>query len=74
MVVTLDIGNVENIHPANKQDVGSRLAGLALAKDYGIDLMPSGPLYKASTKSGSKLILDFDYAKNGLIAVFYYSI
>jgi len=68
MVVTLDIGDVENIHPANKQDVGSRLAGLALAEDYGIDLMPSGPLYKASTKSGSKLILDFDYAKNGLIA------
>ena len=35
MVVTLDIGNNTNIHPANKQDVGSRLAGLALRNDYG---------------------------------------
>lgn len=33
MAVTLDIGNVQNIHPANKKDVGERLALWALAKD-----------------------------------------
>ena len=68
MVVTLDIGEVDNIHPANKQDVGSRLAGLALANDYGKDLMASGPLYKSMSKSGNKIILEFDYAKNGIKA------
>jgi len=66
MVVTLDIGEVDNIHPANKQDVGSRLAGLALANDYGKDLIASGPLYKGMSKSGNKIILEFDYAINGL--------
>ena len=68
MVVTLDIGQVDNIHPANKQDVGSRLAGLALANDYGKDLVASGPLYKGMSKSGNEIILEFDYAINGLKA------
>ena len=36
------------IYPANKQDVGLRLARLALANDYGkLDVMDSGPLYKS---------------------------
>src|SRR5690606_38122637 len=35
MVGTNDIGNLENIHPINKQDVGQRLALWALAKTYG---------------------------------------
>ena len=68
MVVTLDIGDVSNIHPANKQDVGSRLAGLALANDYGKDIVASGPLYKSMSSSGNKMILEFDYAVNGLKA------
>ncbi|MDN3641138.1 sialate O-acetylesterase [Lutimonas halocynthiae] len=68
MVVTLDIGDVTNIHPANKQDVGSRLAGLALANDYGKELMPSGPLYKSMSITGNKIVLEFDYAMNGLMA------
>ena len=68
MVVTLDIGDVMNIHPANKQDVGSRLAGLALANDYGKELMASGPLYKSMSSSGNKIVLEFDYAMNGLKA------
>ena len=66
MVVTLDIGDVQNIHPANKQDVGSRLAGLALANDYGKDLVGSGPSYKGSQTSGNKMILEFDHVGSGL--------
>ena len=68
MVVTLDIGNPINIHPANKQDVGTRLAGLALANDYGKDLVASGPLYTQVTKSGDKLIIEFDHVGSGLMA------
>ncbi len=68
MVVTLDIGNPTNIHPANKQDVGKRLAGLALANDYRKDLIASGPLYKQVKKSGNKLIVEFDHVGSGLIA------
>ena len=68
MVVTLDIGNFNNIHPSNKQDVGKRLAGLALAKDYGKPLVPSGPLYKSLKVSERKIILNFDYTGSGLMA------
>jgi sialate O-acetylesterase len=67
MVVTLDIGNITNIHPGNKQDVGARLAGLALANDYGKDIVASGPLYKSHEVSGNKIILEFDYVGSGLM-------
>ncbi len=50
MAVTLDIGNPTNIHPANKQEVGRRLALWALAKTYGKKLEYSGPHYRSSRK------------------------
>jgi len=68
MVVTMDIGNNKNIHPGNKQDVGSRLAGLALAHDYGKDLIASGPNYKSKITDGSSIILEFENVGSGLIA------
>ena len=68
MVVTMDIGNFNNIHPGNKQDVGFRLAGLALAKDYGKKIIASGPLYKSVKISDGKLIIDFDFKGSGLIS------
>ncbi len=68
MVVTLDIGNPSNIHPANKQDVGARLAGFALGNDYGKDIVVSGPLYKSHSIKGNKLLLEFDYVGGGLLA------
>jgi sialate O-acetylesterase len=67
MVVTLDIGENNDIHPSNKHDVGSRLAGLALANDYGKTLVASGPLYRSQTIVGNKLILEFDFVGNGLM-------
>jgi sialate O-acetylesterase len=68
MVVTLDIGNFNNIHPANKQDVGFRLAGLALSSDYGKNLVSSGPLLKNVKIFKNKLIIDFDFKGSGLTA------
>ena len=69
MVVTMDIGDFMNIHPANKQDVGSRLAGLALTNDYNMEAIASGPLYKTRTISGNKLILEFHHIGSGLTAI-----
>ncbi len=70
MVVTMDIGNFTNIHPANKQDVGGRLAGLALANDYDKDLVPSGPLYKSMsvTEDGRVAEIEFDFTGSGLMS------
>lgn len=67
MAVTLDIGNPNNIHPANKKDVGERLARWALAKDYGKKIEFSGPIYKSMKIEGNKIILTFDYTDGGLV-------
>ena len=68
MVVTLDIGEDYDIHPSNKHDVGNRLAGLALANDYGKSIISSGPLYKSYEILGNKLTLEFESIGSGLIA------
>ncbi len=63
MAVTHDIGNFEDIHPKNKQEVGKRLALWALAKDYGKkDLVYSGPLFKSAGVDGNRVTVQFDHA------------
>ena len=67
MAVTNDIGNVADIHPKNKQDVGKRLALWALANTYGqVGLVYSGPLYKSMTVEGSAVRVSFDHVGGGL--------
>jgi sialate O-acetylesterase len=67
LVVTLDIGNPDNIHPANKKDVGERLARWALAKDYGKKVVYSGPLYRSMKVVNDKIILSFKHTNGGLV-------
>ncbi|HVO73929.1 MAG TPA: sialate O-acetylesterase [Ignavibacteriaceae bacterium] len=62
MAVTLDIGNPDNIHPADKQDVGKRLALWALNKTYGKKIPFTGPILKSFDIKGNKVILSFDHA------------
>jgi sialate O-acetylesterase len=45
MATIIDIGEANDIHPRNKQDVGLRLALWALADTYGEDVVKSGPVY-----------------------------
>ena len=67
MAVITDIGNVGDIHPANKQDVGRRLAQWALHDTYGRkEVVPSGPLYKGMKIEGDKIRVEFDYVGGGL--------
>jgi sialate O-acetylesterase len=67
MAVISDIGNIKNIHPKNKLDVGKRLALWALAKDYGKkNIVYSGPIYKSMKIEGDKIRLAFDYTGSGL--------
>ena len=67
MVVTLDIGDFNNIHPANKQEVGNRLARLALVNQYGSDLNPLGPILVSSSTEKSNVALEFEHFGFGLI-------
>ena len=63
MAVTYDIGNFEDIHPRNKQDVGKRLALWALAKTYGKrDLVYSGPLLKSAGVDANRVTVRFEHA------------
>ncbi|WP_428229360.1 sialate O-acetylesterase [Flavobacterium sp.] len=64
MAVTTDIGNGEDIHPKNKQDVGGRLANIALAKVYNTKIEYSGPLYKSYGIKTNVVTLDFDFNEN----------
>jgi sialate O-acetylesterase len=63
MVVINDIGNLKDIHPANKQEVGRRLALWALAKTYGqAGVVCSGPTLKSLDLEGDKLRVTFHNA------------
>ncbi len=68
MAVIIDIGEANDIHPKNKQDVGKRLALWALARSYGKELVCSGPIYKSMKIEGEKIILHFDHVGVGLVA------
>ena len=70
MIVTLGLGNPENIHPRRKQPVGHRLALAALAKAYGrADTAWSGPLAKKATAAdGGKVTVRFARVHGGLEA------
>ncbi len=67
MAVINDIGNIKDIHPVNKQDVGKRLAMMALAKTYGKkDIVYSGPVFKDMKIEDNKLRISFDHTGSGL--------
>ena len=48
MAVSSDLGDPSDVHYKDKKPVGERLARLALAKDYGFDIVPSGPLFRSA--------------------------
>jgi len=66
MAVAIDIGDAADIHPKNKQEVGRRLALIALAKTYGKKVVHSGPVLNAQQVVGSTVQLRFNFAEGGL--------
>ena len=68
MAVTIDIGDTEDIHPRNKQDVGRRLALEARRVAYGESLVSSGPLYRGMRIEGNRIRIAFDSVGGGLVA------
>ena len=68
MSVILDSGNEKDIHPQDKKPVGERLAQWAKAKVYGMDVVPSGPIYEKMEVQGDKIVVTFKHAGKGLEA------
>jgi sialate O-acetylesterase len=67
MAVAIDVGEALDIHPKNKQEVGRRLALIALAKNYGQADAYAGPVYKSFKINGAAIAIKFKNA-DGLTA------
>jgi sialate O-acetylesterase len=64
MAVINDIGNVKDIHPRNKDDVGKRLALLALNKTYGKkEIVADSPLFDRFEVADGEMRVHFNHAK-----------
>jgi sialate O-acetylesterase len=68
MALAIDIGDRQDIHPRNKQEVGRRLALAARAIAYDDDVVYSGPTFKEVAFDGGKARLTFDHIGGGLMA------
>lgn len=66
MAVTIDVGDSDNIHPKDKQDVALRLSLAARAIAYGEPIEYSGPIFRQVTEEGRSLRVWFDHTKGGL--------
>ena len=68
MVVAIDLGEWNDIHPDNKKMVGQRLALAAFKNAYGENIVHSGPLYQSYTLDGNKVSISFTNSGSGLIS------
>ncbi|HEX5397837.1 MAG TPA: hypothetical protein VFY06_02175, partial [Verrucomicrobiae bacterium] len=68
LAVTIDTGDPNNIHPAEKQIVGERLAFCALAQHYGEKIPYRGPMFKSLEHLPGALKLNFAHTDGGLVA------
>lgn len=66
MACIIDIGDAENIHPANKQEVGRRLALNANKLVYKQDVIASGPALKDFKIEGNHIRIRFEHVGAGL--------
>jgi sialate O-acetylesterase len=68
MAVAIDVGEANDIHPRNKQDVGLRLAFSALHETYGLkNVTAAGPMFRKSVQEGRTMRLLFDHVEEGLV-------
>ncbi len=67
MAITLDVGDPNNVHPADKLDVGQRLALLARRDVYGEKLVASGPLFNGYALEKNMIRVRFRETGSGLI-------
>src|SRR5687767_2385876 len=66
MACAIDIGEGNDIHPKNKQEVGRRLALIANKMVYKQECIASGPTYQSFRKDGSRIRINFANTGSGL--------
>jgi sialate O-acetylesterase len=57
------VDNYGDIHPVRKREVGERLALIALANDYGVKVVSSGPTFKSVRFNKGEAVVRFDHAE-----------
>jgi sialate O-acetylesterase len=67
MASAIDIGNENDIHPSDKQDVGRRLALTAARIAYGEDVVDSGPRYQSMKIENQEIRIRFSHVGSGLL-------
>lgn len=68
MAVTIDIGDANDIHPKNKQEVGRRLSLIALNQTYGKENAYSGPIYNHIQLRNNEIEVYFEHIDGQLVA------
>jgi sialate O-acetylesterase len=68
LVTAVDAGEPGDIHPANKQVVGQRLARAVAVRLYGQPGPASGPMIRSAVADGKHIVLDFDAVDGTLLA------
>ncbi|MGA8440249.1 MAG: sialate O-acetylesterase [Candidatus Sulfotelmatobacter sp.] len=68
LVVTIDLGEADDVHPHKKAEVGQRLAISALGIAYGKNVVYSGPLYESMRVKGDRIRTRFQQVGSGLAA------
>lgn len=66
--IAIDIGDPNDIHPRNKQEVGRRLALLAKHRLYGVTCDDTGPVFASATREGAAMRVRFTEVSGGLIS------
>lgn len=60
MATAIDLGEAENIHPANKKEVGRRLALTARTIIYDEDIIHQGPVFDSMNIEGNQIVVTFN--------------
>ena len=69
LAVAIDLGETNDIHPRNKQEVGRRLSRWALADVYGTLDVGAGPEYLDHRIEGDKVAITFGQVGEGLMVM-----
>ena len=67
MAITLGLGDLHNVHPTKKQEVGKRLSMWALADVYGQPGASSGPIYASHKIADGAVTIEFTHTDGGLV-------
>jgi sialate O-acetylesterase len=69
IAITIDIGNRDDIHPTNKQEVGRRLARAARRVVYGEKLSASGAQPVAAMRAGADVVVTLGDYEGDLLVI-----